>query len=509
MACVNYFYPHWLFCVSTSCKIKRWVRKIEPGKLSRQRLNGSVSQLQIHAQEGEAAGLRLKAMNTRRFCLLCSCIVWHITTDIYISFYEANDSKQQSCGLWHTRGPCAAPVYKRVTRIPTTLGQGGEATLKPRARRVFFFPPAIKRDAVLTLNKGRKRVIETAGNRRDCIWSQLQLSWLHLPPLTSPSVKKTPWRRRFCCPSSQRAANAGTKNPNNPKAKKQKQNTHKNPGQWQGCRACGFMRMHRSDPRRRLAPGLHGPARLLASQGKLGGAEGRTRELRAPSPASRSAHPPGPANSAALYGTRGLKGTRKPRPPPPFCCFLRSLPAAHVARRCGSQGTAPTSGHTGSSRPRPADARLPPGGLPRPAAPGRARPRRHFLPCRPHVRARSQSRASRGASGRGSGCAGSRAPTWRLGLTGVTCILARSLNSKRHSCMEGFRYAVLGVWGLWSRSPRLSVQMWLPSTRGSPGWGRWLACLGGSPPSQLPQFLSRFISWACARTEAVHLLHLP
>lgn len=175
MACVNYFYPHWLFCVSTSCKIKRWVRKIEPGKLSRQRLNGSVSQLQIHAQEGEAAGLRLKAMNTRRFCLLFSCIVWHITTDIYISFYEANDSKQQSCGLWHTRGPCAAPVYKRVTRIPTTLGQGGEATLKPRARRVFFFPP--RHQEGCSSNSEQRQ--ETG--HRNC-WKQ---EGLHLEPTTA------------------------------------------------------------------------------------------------------------------------------------------------------------------------------------------------------------------------------------------------------------------------------------------------------------------------------------
>lgn len=99
------------------------------------------------------------------------------------------------------------------------------------------------------------------------------------------------------------------------------------------------MRMHRSDPRRRLAPGLHGPARLLASQGKLGGAEGRTRELRAPSPASRSAHPPGPANAAALYGTRGLKGARNPAPRRHFVVF--SSPSRPRTWRVAAEAKAP------------------------------------------------------------------------------------------------------------------------------------------------------------------------
>lgn len=99
------------------------------------------------------------------------------------------------------------------------------------------------------------------------------------------------------------------------------------------------MRMHRSDPRRRLAPGLHGPARLFASQGRLGGAEGRTRELRTPPPASHSAHPPGPANAAALYGTRGLKGTREPRPRRHFVVF--SGPSRPRTWRVAAEAKAP------------------------------------------------------------------------------------------------------------------------------------------------------------------------
>ena len=45
------------------------------------------------------------------------------------------------------------------------------------------------------------------------------------------------------------------------------------------------------------------------------------------------------------------------------------FPAGHVTRRCGSLCPAPTSGQTGSNRPRPTDARLPPGGRPLPDSP--------------------------------------------------------------------------------------------------------------------------------------------
>lgn len=90
---------------------------------------------------------------------------------------------------------------------------------------------------------------------------------------------------------------------------------------------------------------------------------------------------------------QGRQADPAPRPPP-SCCFPRSFLTGHVARRCGSEGTAPTSGRAGSSRPQDADARLPPGGWPRGS--GRTLPRLsppfHSLPT-----ARPLSAASLGA----------------------------------------------------------------------------------------------------------------
>lgn len=60
----------------------------------------------------------------------------------------------------------AAPEHQQVTRIPTTLGtrRGG----RPQAPNTGDSPPpSIKRDAVLSLNKGRKRVRNTAASRGD------------------------------------------------------------------------------------------------------------------------------------------------------------------------------------------------------------------------------------------------------------------------------------------------------------------------------------------------------
>ncbi|XP_039073609.1 potassium/sodium hyperpolarization-activated cyclic nucleotide-gated channel 2-like [Hyaena hyaena] len=124
----------------------------------------------------------------------------------------------------------------------------------------------------------------------------------------------------------------------------------------------------------------------------------------------------------------GAPGRPRPPAPPPSCCFLQFLPAAHVARRCGSQGAAPTSGQTGSSRPRPADARLPPGGRPLPAPPAPAAIA--SLAGLTSARARTASPEGGWACvGGAAGGAASCARTWRLGSTGSPApLLARCLN---------------------------------------------------------------------------------
>lgn len=196
-------------------------------------------------------------------------------------------------------------------------------------------------------------------NRRERIRCRLGLALPDLQHLIAP-WKKTPAGRRFCCP-----ANAGTK--------KIKGDPEKQAG--------GFTRTPRSDPR-----GAQGAA--------TGGLEGSTKEQDIAGKRLNWFRP-GP-RTLPFKGPRGLRrpGGLRPPLPPPSCCFSQSLPAGHVARRCGSRGAAPTSGQTGSSRPGPADARLPPGGgLRRSGRAPLARPSlRHFPPGAPHVRARRRPR---------------------------------------------------------------------------------------------------------------------
>lgn len=126
-----------------------------------------------------------------------------------------------------------------------------------------------------------------------------------------------------------------------------------------------------------------------------------------------------------------------------------------MARSSGSRGTAPTSGQTGSSRPRPADARLPPGGRPHSAPPGP----RHFFTRRPHVRAPlrvpgpSAAACSRGGARPGAErvCTQPWALTFPRGLNeGYRHLYTQFKQEAPYSCI----HAALGVSGLSNRSPR-------------------------------------------------------
>lgn len=149
--------------------------------------------------------------------------------------------------------------------------------------------------------------------------------------------------------------------------------------------AGGFMRTRGGDSGRAGAECALGPRPRLRPGGRP-----QTLERRDQAPF----RPPHPAD-AALCGTHGLRVSQRTPPPAAAILLFASLPAGHVALSLsGSRGTAPTSGQTGSSRPRPADARLPPGGRLRaaPCRPARPGPR-HSLPGRSHVSARRGGRA--------------------------------------------------------------------------------------------------------------------
>lgn len=153
-----------------------------------------------------------------------------------------------------------------------------------------------------------------------------------------------------------------------------------------------------------------------------------------------------------------------------------------MARRCGSQGTAPTSGQTGSSRPRPADARLPPGGRSRPAPPSPAA----ISSLGGRTSARSHLGARRRACGRGLGPVRSRGSWVQPGS--LACLHAVSTVSavqfRGWVSVRGARCSVYEVFE--AGAPTSVFRCACPRPYWSPVWGRWPGCLGGSPPFWLP-----------------------
>ncbi|XP_047717628.1 uncharacterized protein LOC125167499 [Prionailurus viverrinus] len=164
----------------------------------------------------------------------------------------------------------------------------------------------------------------------------------------------------------------------------------------------------------------------------------------------------------------------------------------------------PTSGQAGSSRPRPADARLPPGGRPLWAPPGPAAIA--SLAGRTYARATSPER-SRARVGGAAGGARACAATLRLGSTGVTCILARSLSRKR--CTVAWRglgtRCSLYLRALKQEPPPRCSDVCVPDPVCPRGGGPGSRVPGGPLPSPRP---SRFLSIACVKIEAVHVVHL-
>ncbi|XP_043345540.1 translation initiation factor IF-2-like [Cervus canadensis] len=182
--------------------------------------------------------------------------------------------------------------------------------------------------------------------------------------------------------------------------------------------AGGLMRTRGGDPGRAGAGCTLGPRPRLRLR-----LVGRPQTLESRDLASL---PPSHPANAALCGTHGLRGPRRTPPPAAAILLFASLPAGHVALSpSGSRGTAPTSGQTGSSRPRPADARLPPGGRPCAAPPRPVRP--SPFPSRPAAR-------STCAAARPGGVAPDAPGPGRAGVPGASAwdlgIFTRSLNCK-------------------------------------------------------------------------------